>query len=99
MRLALTQPSRLYVVVKNGFRRVEEIQSAYVVVLLWDVRRVVVSLTYCINTLFENWMRRTANLIGEVSVFADYDIGAAREELPQVIARTPLWGVKVQASR
>jgi hypothetical protein len=69
-----------------------------VVVRLWDLRRLVVPLTYFINTPFENWTRRTANLLGEVYVFADWtlDVEALRAELPKIVARTPLWDQQFQ---
>ncbi len=100
IQLALTQPIRIddVVVVETQFGRVEEIHSTYIVVRLWDLRRLVVPLTYFINTPFENWTRRTANLIGEVYLFADYavDVEALRAELPRILARTPLWDGQTQ---
>ena len=87
IQLALTQPMRIddVVVVQNQFGRIEEIHTTYVVLRLWDLRRMVVPLSYFINTPFENWTRRTANLIGEVYLFADYavDVEALRAELPR----------------
>ena len=100
VQLAITQPIRIddVVIVEKQYGRIEEIQSTYVVVRLWDLRRMVVPLTYFINTPFENWTRRTANLIGEVFVFADWrlDVEALRAELPQILARSPLWDKQVQ---
>ena len=100
IQLALTQPIRIddVVVVETQFGRVEEIHSTYIVVRLWDLRRLVVPLSYFINTPFENWTRRTANLIGEVYLFADYavDVEALRAELPRILARTPMWDGQVQ---
>lgn len=100
IQLALTQPIRLddVVVIETQFGRIEEIHSTYVVVRLWDLRRLVVPLTYFINTPFENWTRRTANLMGEVYVFADWtlDVAALRAELPAIVARSPLWDKQFQ---
>ena len=100
IQLALAQPIRIddVVVVEAQFGRVEEIHSTYIVVRLWDLRRLVVPLSYFINTPFENWTRRTANLIGEVYLFADYavDVEALRAELPRILARTPLWDGQTQ---
>jgi small-conductance mechanosensitive channel len=100
IQLALTQPIRIddVVVVETQFGRVEEIHTTYIVVRLWDLRRLVVPLTYFINTPFENWTRRTANLVGEVYLFADYavDVEALRAELPRILARTPLWDGQTQ---
>jgi small-conductance mechanosensitive channel len=100
IQLALTQPIRLddVVIVEKQYGRIEEIHATYVVVRLWDLRRMVVPLTYFINTPFENWTRRTANLLGEVFVFADWsvDVDALRAELPRIVERTPLWDKQVQ---
>ncbi len=100
VQLALTQPIRIddVVVVEKQFGRIEEIHSTYVVVRLWDLRRMVLPLTYFINTPFENWTRRTANLVGEVFVFADWtlDVEALRAELPRLLAGTPLWDQQTQ---
>jgi len=100
IQLALTQPMRIddVVIVEKQFGRIEEIHTTYVVVRLWDLRRMVVPLAYFINTPFENWTRKTANLLGEVYFFADYqvDIDALRAELPKILARTKLWDGQVQ---
>ncbi len=95
IQLALTQPIRLddVVIVEKQYGRIEEIHSTYVVVRVWDLRRLVVPLTYFIQTPFENWTRKTANLMGEVFVFADWtlDVEALRAEIPKMVARTQLW--------
>jgi small-conductance mechanosensitive channel len=95
IQLAMTQPIRLddVVIVEKQWGRIEEIHSTYVIVRIWDLRRLVVPLTYFITTPFENWTRKTANLMGEVFVFADWtlDVQALRAEIPKIVARTPLW--------
>lgn len=100
IQLALTQPIRIddVVIVEKQYGRIEEIYSTYVVVRLWDLRRLVVPLSYFITTPFENWTRRTANLMGEVYVFADWtlDVAALRAELPEIVARSPLWDKQFQ---
>ena len=100
LQLALTQPIRIddVVIVEQQYGRIEEIHSTYVVVRLWDLRRLVVPLVYFINTPFENWTRRTANLLGEVYIFADWtlDVEALRAEVPNIVARSPLWDKQVQ---
>ena len=101
VQLALTQPIRIddVVIVEKQFGRIEEIHSTYVVVRLWDLRRMVLPLTYFIDTPFENWTRKTANLVGEVYLFADwsFDVEALRAELPRILARTPLWDQQTQS--
>ena len=100
VQLALTQPIRIddVVIVEKQFGRIEEIHSTYVVVRIWDLRRMVLPLTYFITTPFENWTRRTANLVGEVYLFADYtvDVGALRAQLPRILEGTALWDGKTQ---
>ncbi len=95
VQLALTQPIRIddVVIVEKQFGRIEEIHSTYVVVRIWDLRRMVLPLTYFITTPFENWTRRTANLVGEVYLFADYtvDVAALRAQLTRILEGTPLW--------
>jgi small-conductance mechanosensitive channel len=100
IQLALTQPIRLndVVIVEKQWGRIEEIHSTYVIVRIWDLRRMVVPLTYFINTPFENWTRKSANLMGEVYIFADWtlDVDALRLEIPKIVERTPLWDRQFQ---
>ena len=95
IQLAFTQPVRIddVVIVEKQFGRIEEIHSTYIVVRLWDLRRMVVPLTYFINTPFENWTRRSANLMGSVMVYADWtlDVEEVRAAVPGILAQTPLW--------
>src|SRR6186713_764777 len=74
VQLAMTQPIRLYdgVTVENEYGTVEEITSTYVVVKLWDLRRMIVPLTYFIEKPFQNWTRESANQISAVHVNVDY---------------------------
>lgn len=100
VQLALTQPIRIddVVIVEKQYGRIEEIHSTYVVVRVWDLRRMVVPLSYFITTPFENWTRRTANLMGEVYVLADWtlDVEALRAQIPSIVARSPLWDKQFQ---
>lgn len=101
LQLAFSQPIRIddIVVVQNEFGRIEEITSTYVVVRVWDQRRLVVPLTYFIQTPFENWTRRTAELLGTVIVYAPYafPVATLREALPGILKETPLWDGRIQA--
>ncbi len=100
IQLALTEPIRLddVLVVQGYWGRVEEITPTYVVLRVWDLRRLVVPLSFFINNPFENWTRHTANLIGEVFVLADWtaDVEALRAEIPKILSRTKLWDGQVQ---
>lgn len=73
VQIALTQPIRLedVVVVEGEWGRIEEIGATYVVVRLWDLRRLVVPLAYFIETPFQNWTRDSAQVIGAVTWYLD----------------------------
>lgn len=100
IQLALTEPIRLddVVVVQGYWGRVEEIHSTYVVIRVWDLRRLVVPLSWFITNAFENWTRQTANLIGAVEFSADWrlDVEALRAKIPEMLKRSPLWDGQVQ---
>jgi small-conductance mechanosensitive channel len=74
IQIATTQPIRIddAVVVENESGRVEDITSTYVVIRLWDQRRLIVPLTYFIEKPFQNWTREQASLIGTVLIYVDY---------------------------
>jgi len=95
LQIAFTQPIRIddVVIVEKQYGRIEEIQSTYVVVRLWDRRRMVLPLTYFITTPFENWTRRSADLMGSIFVYADYSfpVDALRQALPELVKGSPLW--------
>ena len=80
VQLAMTQPIRLYdaVIVENEYGTIEEITSTYVVVKLWDLRRMIVPLTYFIEKPFQNWTRESSSLIGNVMLYLDYSASSAR---------------------
>ncbi|NND37887.1 MAG: mechanosensitive ion channel [Gammaproteobacteria bacterium] len=74
IQIALTEPINLddVLIVEGEWGRVEEIRATYVVVRIWDDRRLVVPLTYFLNQPFQNWTRRTADITGVVTVTVDY---------------------------
>jgi len=86
-QLAMTQPIRLddVVIVENEWGRIEEITLTYVVVKIWDERRLVVPLSYFIEKPFQNWTRVSADILGSVFVWADYTLPV--EELRPPIQR------------
>lgn len=100
IQIALTQPIRLddAVIVENEWGWVEELTLTYVVVRLWDWRRLVLPINYFIEKPFQNWTRSSAELIGSVFFYVDYAIplAALREELSRVLGQTPLWDGKVK---
>lgn len=99
LQLALTQPIRLddVVIVEGEWGRIEEITLTYVVVRIWDDRRLVVPLQYFIEHPFENWTRTTANLLGTVELCADYRVPVERlrTELTRVVQQAKEWDGRV----
>ena len=101
IQLAMTQPIRIddAVMVEGEFGNIEEIGSTYVVVRLWDLRRMIVPLSYFIEKPFQNWTREGSELFGSVMLYLDYDapIGAIRAKAKELIEGSPLWSGKVFA--
>jgi small-conductance mechanosensitive channel len=99
VQLALTQPVRLddVVIVEGEWGRIEEITATYVVVRIWDERRLVVPLGYFIEHPFQNWTRQTADLLGTVFIHADYTVpvAAVREELKRIAEAAEKWDGRV----
>ncbi|MFD2787630.1 mechanosensitive ion channel family protein [Hymenobacter rubripertinctus] len=98
-QIAFTQPIRLddVLVVEGEWGRVEEITFTYVVLCIWDERRLVLPLNYFIEKPFQNWTRSTAHLLGTVFLYTDYSIPveAVRAELQRLVAQHPLWDQRV----
>ncbi|WP_053096174.1 mechanosensitive ion channel family protein [Frateuria defendens] len=99
LQIALTQPIRLddVVIVQDEWGRIEEITGTYVVVRIWDERRLVIPLTWFIENPFQNWTRQTAQLIGTVFLWVDYRLPLAplREELERLCHAAPEWDGRV----
>jgi small-conductance mechanosensitive channel len=99
VQIALTQPIRLddVVIVEGEFGWIEEIRTTYVVIRVWDLRRLVVPLSYFIEKPFQNWTRQTADLLGTVFLYTDYTVPVEeiRQELHRVLQSTDLWDEKV----
>lgn len=95
IQIAMTQPIRIEdaLVVEGEWGWVEEIGMTYVVIRIWDQRRLVVPLTYFIEKPFANWTRTSSELIGIVMLFADYSLPVeeARLELKRLLETTDLW--------
>lgn len=101
IQIAITQPIRLddVVIVDGEWGRIEEITATFVVVNIWDQRRLIVPLSRFINEPFENWTRRTAQLIGTVFVYADYTVSVPRirEWLNDYLPANPKWDGRVSS--
>ncbi|MGB8015703.1 MAG: mechanosensitive ion channel domain-containing protein [Pseudolabrys sp.] len=101
VQLAMTQPIRLYdgVTVENEYGTVEEITSTYVVVKLWDLRRLIVPLTYFIEKPFQNWTRDTSALIGNVMLYVDYaaPVDVIRAKFSEILKQSDKWDGRIAA--
>jgi small-conductance mechanosensitive channel len=99
LQIAITEPIRIddVVVVQGEWGRVEEITSAYVVVKIWDLRRLVVPLSYFIENSFQNWTRRSSDIMGTAFLYVDYSIPVEdlRKQLEAIVHPSPLWDEKV----
>jgi small-conductance mechanosensitive channel len=99
IQIAMSQPIRIddVVVLDGEFGRVEEINLTYVVLRLWDERRMIVPLAYFIEKPFTNWTRTRSSMLGTVDLYADYlvDVDALRAELNLVVRSTDLWDGRV----
>jgi small-conductance mechanosensitive channel len=98
VQVALTEPIRIddVVIVEGEWGRIEEINLTYVVVRIWDLRRLVVPLSYFIEKPFQNWTRTTADLLGTVFLYTDYTVPVeeVRQELHRVLEASGIWDGK-----
>ncbi len=95
LQIATTQPIRLEdeVVVESQWGRVQEINSTYVVLGLWDLRQMIVPLSYFIEKPFENWTRDSTALVGSVLFHLSYKvpIEALRAKVIEIVKASPYW--------
>ena len=95
IQFSVAQPVRMgdQVVVEGQFGEIEEINLTYVIVCLWDKRRMVVPITYFLEKPFQNWTRTATDLVGTVDIRVDHDVpvDAVREELRRICEADPLW--------
>jgi small-conductance mechanosensitive channel len=98
-QVALTQPIRIddVVIVENEWGKIEEITLTYVVVRIWDKRRLVVPISYFTEKSFQNWTRVSADLLGTVYLYCDYTVPvqAIREELRRILEQSEDWDGEV----
>ena len=99
IQLAITQPIRIddVVIVENEWGNIEEINLTYVVVKIWDQRRLILPTTYFIETPFQNWTRTNSDILGTVFIYTDYTVpfDELRKELTRLLSNTDLWDGKV----
>ena len=99
VQLAVAQPIRLgdEVLLEGEFGTVEEIQTTYVVIRLWDWRRMVVPLSYFMEKPFQNWTRQSSSLLGSVFWYVDYatPIDEVRAKFMEILKESKLWDGQV----
>ena len=99
LQIALSEPIRIddVVVIQGEWGRIEEITTTYVVVKIWDLRRLVVPLSYFIEQPFQNWTRTTGDIMGTAFLYVDYSVPVEplRAVLRNVVSQSPLWDGRV----
>ena len=99
IQIAIAQPIKLddVVIVEGEWGRIEEITLTYVVVAIWDKRRLIVPTPYFIDKPFQNWTKTSADILGTVFLYTDYNVpfDKLREEQTRILKSTDLWDGKV----
>ncbi len=97
-QIAMTQPIRIddAVIVEGEWGRVEEITLTYVVIKIWDLRRLIVPISYFIEHSFQNWTRTSAEITGVVFIYTDFGvpIPALRAETGRIVTSSKYWNGK-----
>jgi len=99
-QIAITQPIRIddVLIVENEWGRVEDITLTYVVLRLWDQRRLILPINYFITKPFQNWTRISADIVGTIFIYMDYSIPIEplRTQFAELLTKTKLWDGKVK---
>ncbi len=99
VQLAITQPIRIddVVIVEGEWGWIEEINLTYVVVRIWDKRRLIVPTTYFIEKPFQNWTKVSADILGTVFIYTDYSVpfNDIRAELERLVRESEYWDGQV----
>ena len=99
IQIAIAQPIRLddVVIIENEWGWIEEITLTFVVVRIWDLRRLVVPISYFLEKPFQNWTRTSADLLGSVFIYTDYTVPTeeVRNELTRILESSSKWDKKV----
>ncbi len=100
-QIAFTQPLRIddVLIVEGEFGRVEEITLTYVVLNLWDQRRLILPINYFIEKPFQNLTRTSAEMLGTVMVYFDYSVSIEplRSEFNRLLEESALWDNRAAA--
>ena len=99
IQMAFTEPIRLddVVIVDGEWGKIEEINLTFVVVRIWDDRRLVVPVAKFMDENFQNWTRRTSDLLGTAFLHVDRtaDVPRLRRKLTEIVSNDPLWDGRV----
>jgi hypothetical protein len=99
IQLAFSQPIRVddVVIVEGEWGRIEEITLTYVVMRIWDQRRLIVPIGHFLENPFQNWTRVSAELLGSVFLYTDYrlKVEELRRELLRILQQSDLWDGRV----
>ncbi len=99
VQIAFAQPFRIgdAVVIEGEWGWIEEVGAMYVIMRIWDLRRLVLPLSYFLDHPFENWTRTSADLLGYTYLYTDYTVplDEVRVELRRILESTPLWNKQV----
>jgi small-conductance mechanosensitive channel len=94
-QIAFTQPIKIddAVIVEGEWGWIEEINLTYVVVKIWDLRRLILPITYFTEKSFQNWTRTSAQILGSVFLYTDYalPVDALRKKFDRVLENSDLW--------
>jgi small-conductance mechanosensitive channel len=98
-QVAMTQPIRVddVVIVEDEWGRIEDITLTYVVVSIWDQRRLIVPMTYFLERPFQNWTRTSSELLCTVTLHLDYTVPVPmlRAELARILHQSRYWDRRV----
>lgn len=99
LQIALTEPISVedVVIVEGQWGWIEEITATYVVVRIWDLRRMIVPITYFLHQPFQNWTRSGADLLAQVTVDVDYStpVEEVRKRAGEIVAGSKMWDGKL----
>ena len=99
IQMAFSEPIRLddVVIVEGEWGRIEDIKLTYVVVRIWDDRRMIVPVSYFLEKPFQNWTTRTSDLLGTVFLYVDpsADIERLRAQFVAVVKANSRWDGRV----
>ena len=99
LQIAITQPIRINdtVIVDGEWGTIEELTLTYVVVKIWDLRRMIVPVTFFLEKTFQNWTRNTTNILGTVFLYVDYTapVPEIRQKFLEILESSKIWDQEV----